>query len=142
MRFKIAKWDLEKKELGNGIGNPPPSGPSKKKLLKKCGNDPQSLVMLRRVGVSFQLQYDTQVDMRLFVLRNVYDESSDTTCGQARASKWNRMKENSKARLPPDEDSLNQHLERMNFISYCQLHFDLVEHPSSIGYGWQIINGK
>ena len=51
------------------------------------------------------------------------------------------MKKKSTARLPPDEISLNQQLERTNFISYCQLHFDLLEHPSPIGHGWEIING-
>ena len=105
-------------------------GHGKKKLLQKCGNDPQSVALLRRVGVSLQLQDDTKADVRLFVLRSVYDESSDITCGQARASKWNRMKKKCTARLPPEEDSLNQHLERTSFISYCQVHFDLVEHPS------------
>ena len=114
----------------------------KKKLLQKCGNDPQSVALLQRVGVGLQLQDDTKADMRLFILQNVHDESSDITCGQARASKWNRMKKKSTAWLPHDEDSLNQHLERTNFISYCQLHFDLVKHPSPIDHGWEIINGK
>ena len=57
--------------------------------------------------MSLQLQDDTKADMRLFVLQNVYDESSDITCGQARASKWNRMKKKSTAQLPSNEDSLN-----------------------------------
>ena len=117
-------------------------GHGKKKLLQKCGNDPESVELLGRVGVSLQLQDDTKADMRSFVLRHIYDEKPDVTCGQARASKWNTMRKKSTARLPPDEDSLNLHLERTNFISYCQLHFDLVEHPSPIGHGWEVINGK
>ena len=80
--------------------------------------------------------------MKLFVLRNVYDECSNVTCGKARALKWNKMKKKRTAQLPPDEDSLNQHLMRVNFILYCQLNFRLVEHPSPVGHGWEIINGK
>ena len=45
-------------------------------------------------------------------------------------------------RLPPDDDSLRLHLERTNYLSYCQMHYDLREHPSPIGHGWKIINGK
>jgi len=117
-------------------------GYGKKKLLQKCENDSQSVELLRQVGLSLQLQDDTKADMRSFILRKVYDESPDITCRQDRTSKWKRMKKKSTAQLLPDEDSLNQHLERTNFISYCQLHFDLLEHPSPIGHGWEIINGK
>jgi len=45
-------------------------------------------------------------------------------------------------RLPPDDDTLNHHLERTNCITYCQMHYDLLEHLSPIGYGWEFMNGK
>ncbi|KAJ8380935.1 hypothetical protein SKAU_G00017130 [Synaphobranchus kaupii] len=31
---------------------------------------------------------------------------------------------------------------RKNFIAYCQLHYNLFEHPSPIGHGWELVNGK
>ena len=51
-------------------------------------------------------------------------------------------KQKSTARLPPDEDTLNQHVERANYITFCQLQYNLLEHPSPIGQGWEIMNGK
>ena len=53
-----------------------------------------------------------------------------------------KIEEKSTIRLPPDDDPLNHHVERTNFISYCQIHFDLQEHPSTIGHSWEILNGK
>ena len=74
----------------------------------------------------------------------VYSESADITCGQARASKWQKLKKKKKSTicLPADDDSLNHHVVRTNYITYCQFHYDLLEHPSPIGHGWEILNGK
>ena len=44
--------------------------------------------------------------------------------------------------LPPEDDSLNLHFERTNYLTFCQLHYDLLEHPLSLGYGWELVNGK
>ena len=52
------------------------------------------------------------------------------------------VKKKSIARLPPDDDTPSYHLERTNYLAYCQRHFDLIEHPSPIGRGWEVINGK
>ncbi|KAJ4930797.1 hypothetical protein JOQ06_025105 [Pogonophryne albipinna] len=80
--------------------------------------------------------------MKAFVLSIVYAESADVTCGQARAFKWHKLKKKSTVRLPPDDDSLDHHVERTNYIAYCQLHYNLLEHPSPIGHGWELVNGK
>ena len=50
--------------------------------------------------------------------------------------------QDSTIRLPPDDDSLNLHLKRTNYIAYCQLHYGMREHPSPIGHGCTIMNGK
>jgi hypothetical protein len=94
------------------------------------------------VGESFELEDEVRADMKTFVLSNIYAESADVTCGQARAFKWHKLKKKSTIRLPPDDDSLDLHVERKNYITYCQLHYNLLEHPSPIGHGWQILNGK
>ena len=44
--------------------------------------------------------------------------------------------------LPPDKDSLHHHLMRVNYIAYCQKHFELRTHPCPLGNGWTLINGK
>ena len=53
-----------------------------------------------------------------------------------------QVEEKSFVRIPPDDDSLNHHLKRANYLTFCQSHFWLLEHPSPIGNGWQFINGK
>ena len=39
----------------------------------------------------------------------------------------------------PDDVTLNHHCKRTNHITYCQLHFILLEHPSPVGHGWEIM---
>ena len=43
--------------------------------------------------------------------------------------------------LLPDDDSLEQHIKRANFLAYIQHHPDLGRHPSPIGHGWELVNG-
>ena len=77
-----------------------------------------------------------------FVLSHVYGEDDDVTCGQARASKWKKMTRKTTTHLPPDDDTLRHHLIRTNYITYCQVHFNMEENPSPISHGWEIMNGK
>ena len=114
----------------------------KKKVLEKVMDVPEARELLERVGVSLELKDEVRVDIKAFVFSIVYAESADVTCGQARASKWHKLKKNCMIRLPPDEDSLDLHVERTNYITYCQLHYNLQEHPSPIGHGWELVNGK
>ena len=117
-------------------------GHGKKPLLEKVITDPEARELLGRVGESLELEDEVRADMKAFVLSKIYAESADVTCGQARASKWNKLKNKSTIRLPPDEDSLDLHVKRTNYITYCQLNYNLLEHPSPIGHGWEILNGK
>lgn len=117
-------------------------GHGKKSVLQKIINDPEARNLLGRVGENLKLEDNVRDDMKTFVLSKIYAEGIGVTCGQARASKWNKMKKKSMIRLPPDDDSLNLHLERTNYISYCQLHYDIIKHPSPIGHGWEMLNGK
>ena len=45
-------------------------------------------------------------------------------------------------RLPPDDDCLKQHITRANFLAYIQRHPELRDHPSPVGYGWTLVNGR
>ena len=42
----------------------------------------------------------------------------------------------------PDKDTLNHICLRANYLAYCQKNFHLSRHPSPIGNGWGIIDGK
>jgi len=117
-------------------------GHGKKKLLQKVISDPVARRLLRRVGESLELRDEVKSAMKTFVLYEIYSENTGVTCGQARASRWHKMKKKCTVRLPPDDDTLNHHLERTNYITYCQIHYDLLEHPSPIGHGWEFMNGK
>ena len=97
---------------------------------------------LDNVGLNLDLAEDTKTSMREFVLSVIYNNDADMTCGQARAQTWHKMKRKTMSRLPPDEDSLSLYMERTNYLYYCQMHYNLTEHPSHIGHGWQILNGK
>ncbi|KAG1702406.1 DNA-directed RNA polymerase III subunit RPC4 [Nymphon striatum] len=44
--------------------------------------------------------------------------------------------------LPPDDDSMHHHLVRVNYVTYCQNHYELRTHPCPFGNGWALINGK
>ena len=52
------------------------------------------------------------------------------------------MKKKNTQRLVPGEDTLEHICERANYLSYCQKNFQMREHPSPIGKGWDIINSK
>ena len=39
-------------------------------------------------------------------------------------------------------EKLDLHVQRTNYLAYCQMNFNLVNHPSPIGNGWEILNGK
>ncbi len=66
-----------------------------------------------------------------------FSDSEHVTCAQASVSKWHKLKIKCTVCLPPDDDSLNLHLKRTNYVAYCQIHYNLSEHPSPIGDGWE-----
>ena len=85
---------------------------------------------------------DTKREMETFVLTKIYGECAGISCGQARASKWRKQKRKSTVTLPPDQDSLSNHLQRTNYITYCQIHFRNKDHPSPISHGWELRSGR
>ena len=93
-------------------------GHGKKQVLEKAFTDPEARENLEHVGESPELTDEVRDDMKAFFLAHVNAEGTNLTCGQTRASKWNRLKKNGTIRHPPDEDSLNLHVERTNYIAY------------------------
>ena len=89
-------------------------GQGKKKLLQKVINDPGARELLGRVSENLELQDKVRDNMKAFVLSNVYKKRANATSGHARAFKWHKLKKKSIARLPPDDGSLDLHVERTN----------------------------
>ena len=80
-------------------------------------------------------------DLKIFVIHHVYGDLQSSSLGSAREAKWKRQKKKSFMRLPPDDDSLKQHIMRADFLAYIQRHPELKQHPSPIGHGWELVNG-
>ena len=116
-------------------------GRGKKSLFEKLKKDRQAQELLQEVGESLTLEDSVRLNMKRFVLWKMYGENTDS-CAKARASKWKKLKKKSMTRLPPDEDTLNHHLDRTNYLAYCLKHFELVEHPPPIRHGWEMVNGR
>ena len=116
-------------------------GHGKKSIFDMVKKDQNSQEMLQNVGCSLSLEKEVIANMREFILTKVYRENAKT-CGEARSSKWKKLKKKTMIRLPPDNDSLMQHFKRCNYLSFCQMNYDMKHHPSPIGNGWEIINGK
>ena len=89
-------------------------GHGKKKMLQIVISDPEARELLGGVGESLELRDEVKATMKTFVLSKIYNEDTCVTCGQARASWWHKMKKKSTVRLPPDDDTLNHHLEKTN----------------------------
>ena len=62
------------------------------------------------------------------------------TC-EAHTTKWKSKKAKNFSSLPPDEDSLRQHIKWANYLAYLIRHPSIKAHPSPVGHGWAIING-
>ena len=79
--------------------------------------------------------------MEEFVLTKLYGCVAGITCSEARAMKWRMQKKKNTMYLPPDTESLYYHLQRTNYITYCQRHVNLIQHPSPLSHGWELVNG-
>lgn len=94
-----------------------------KEQLLQVVSDPQARVLLGRVAASQVLLDKVRPNMKTFAISKFYSESSYITRGQARASKWHKMKK-STAPFTPDEETLHHNVEWTNIfhVTYCQLH--------------------
>ena len=63
--------------------------------------DAEARGLLGQVGENLALEDGVRTNIKAFVHSQVYSESADITCGQARASKWQKLKKKkSTIRLP------------------------------------------
>ena len=45
-------------------------------------------------------------------------------------------------RLMPGNDTLEHICMQTNYLAYCQKNFNMTHHPSPIGNGWAMVNGR
>ena len=79
-------------------------------------------------------------DLKSFVICYIYGDTQSSSLNLARATKWKRQKKKSLMCLFPDDDSLEKHIKRANFLAYIQRYPDLRRHSSPIGHGWELVN--
>ena len=117
-------------------------GKGKKKFMNKIMKDDEARELLCDVGSNPDLENDTKYDMEQFLLTKIYGCTPGLSCGEARAEKWRKQKKKNTLNLPPDSDSLDYDLQRVNYLTYIMKNFHLKEHPTPIGRGWELINGS
>ena len=92
------------------------------------------------VGEKLPITSEITKNLEQFMMKIIYAENF----AEARANKWSQMKKNKKTqRLPPDEDSLDQHAARVNYIAYMYNHYYLRDAPASpLLHGYKLENSK
>ena len=117
-------------------------GHGKKKLFGKYVMDAEARDLLKECGSSLPISQYTMDGLKVFVRKYVYNDSRSDTMPQSRSSKWRTQINKSVSRLPPDNDSLELHCMRANYLSYTQKNYYRTSHPSAIGNGWLVVDGK
>ena len=117
-------------------------GKGKSSLYDKVAKSSVARQQLSRCGESHHLGEDVEQDLFAFTRQVIYGDKKSSTMAEACASKWKTMKKKSCIRLPPDADCLHQHCLRANYVAYLVHHPILKEHPSSLGHGWELVNGR
>ena len=116
-------------------------GHGKKKLYEKCLHSMDARNLLRECGNSLPLSEDTMVALKTFVIKYVYNDSKSKTMCKSRALKWKNQKK-CQSKTSPDDDLLELHCMRANYLSYIQKKYCLTTRASPIGNGWHLIDGK
>ena len=117
-------------------------GHGKNKLFEKCMKHAEGRELLQECGNSLPIPQETMNDLKTFVRKYVYIDSRSDTMSQSWTLKWKAQKNKSISRLPPHDDSLKIHCMRANYLSYIQKNYSLTSHPSPIGNGWYVVDGK
>ncbi len=116
-------------------------GASKKLIADRIQSSEEARDLLSACGRELPAPEEVINDLERFVIRYIYCDSKHETLADVRAAKWRGQKKKNTIRLAPDSDSLRLHLERANYLTYLQKHFDLQIHPSPVGHGWHLVDG-
>ena len=115
-------------------------GNGKKKTFEKFENSESAWRQLMQCGECLEIDEEVIQDLMQFTRHIMYGDNTSQSMAEARTTKWKSLKAKNFSRLPPDEDSLRQHIKRANFLAYLIRHPFIKNHPSPLGHGWTLNN--
>ena len=107
-------------------------------MYDKVAKSAEARQQLSKCGNSLDIEEEAIEELFEFTCLVIYGDKVSRTMGTGRAAKW---KKKSFIRLPPDVDSLRQHCLRANYLAYLLHYPSLKDHPSPLGYGWELASG-
>ena len=115
----------------------------KKSVMEKTVKSLDAMQLLKDVGKSLPVTPEVMENLSIFTIRYVYGDRKSTTLAEARAVKWEKMKDKSTRSIPPDQDSHDLKAKRVNYQANILINFDKPDHPPSpVNHGWTLENGK
>ncbi|KAK4322223.1 hypothetical protein Pmani_007021 [Petrolisthes manimaculis] len=116
---------------------------NKTTIYDKAFASEDARVILRSVGKSLPVPQVVLDEMAMFTIKFIYNDNHSQTLGDASARKWTEMKKRkSTLRLPPDRNSHDLKIKRVNYQTFMMLNFDKADPPPSpINHGWTLDNG-
>ena len=115
----------------------------KKSVMEKTVKSLGAMQLLKDVGKSLPVTPEVMENLSIFTIRYVYGDRKSTTLAEARAVKWEKMKDKSTRSIPPDQDSHDLKAKRVNYQANILINFDKPDHPPSpVNHGWTLENGK
>ena len=118
-------------------------GHGKKSIFQSVVKSEEACELLTSVGKIIPVTEATLERIALFTIKYVYGDKVSKTLSEAHAVKWNRMKKKSTQRIPPDHDSHDLKVKRVNYQVYILLSYDKPEPPPSpLDNGWNLVDGK
>jgi hypothetical protein len=117
-------------------------GCGKKAVFGSVAGSIEARDLLKSVGSSVPATKLVYENMERFTVKYIYRDPNCLTLSKVRASKWKALKSKSTLRLPPDRDSHELHIQRVNYQVYILLNYDKPDAPPSpIENGWFLENG-
>eukprot|EP00794_Sanderia_malayensis_P006670 gene6670-7422_t len=118
-------------------------GHGKKSVVEKTVKSSDAMQLLKDVGQSVPATPEVMEHLANFTIRYAYGDRKSTTLAEARALKWEKMKNKSTRGIPPDQDSHDLKAKRVNYQANILINFDKPDHPPSpLNHGWTLENGK
>ena len=140
--FEVAQVIIQAHHLSGADFTSGFFGKGKKKVLKNVFQIKECRELIKDLGQTDMIGMELINKVSRFVIKYVYGDSKSQTLTDARASSWQRMKNKSTKRLPPDDDTLKNHLKRVNYITKCCLDYNEEHYPASPSlHGWYYEQG-
>ena len=118
-------------------------GHGKRTVYESVMKSAEARTQLESLGISLPVSQITIDSMVHFTIKYVYRDKVRKSVGEARSSKWRKMKRKSTLRIPPDLDSLCQKIQRANYQVNLLHNYDVSDAPlSPLDHGWRLVNGR